>query len=1739
MCVAHALHIGPLAMSPRIIVLSALLATACGETQPTTATISDNIDDSSAECEQVPQAQRTAAQIAMYQALKQGSAQGCFDTSGCPVCGSYCSDTGYCQLDCVSDPTGHPELACGEGKTCDSFGKCVNAPPPPPTPAVVDLAFGNPSVAGNTATSSVVVPIDLVVTAFDLRSLDVANAAQVTLSFVEVAAYEQHHPGETLAPAPQVRCSAAEDLAEQCTLAGGWGFDLMSGRIQAKKTVWVEIPQTAVEQHWTLQARSDRSVSIGNASVHAAPLVIPATDPGRYTGTMIDENPGSGAALQIPITAVVTPSTIVVSEPSAAYLADGQTVLSRDSSKSTLMDWLAGSTRTYQVALHLDPTTYTATTAHLDATVELALGNGQTKLLALSLDRTGDAQACPCAAGTHCNAASHLCVAGDGADPTSSTVVAANSASPTTDVPSTLLASWNDALATASATVQLQTGWTGVERAYCYDSNLVGPARFAVTTDLEAVSGDRQCQSSGRSPQTFVQPTFGFENIAQEVGPTVGGGTYDLYQACTADLAASASGNILGDHTCASIGRFLLALRANASTPLPDFGQRLVLQILRQWLGANAYFATTSVEEQAYDAVLASDPTPPNLRLGSALDQVNSNLLVMLDPTVRAQWASGADLTKVLVQPDYRVTPRPVVRWSFNDRTSPSADGEGSNAFLTSGPGLDLSTGMLVSTSNAGVQTCSSSDVVALGNQFSIVANLAFVPLPGTSMVLIDKLASDHVRLIGTATSDPTKIQLSLSDTHGGVVTFPPIHPGMFGIVANNSSYTLYQTAIGVRATPIAPTSVVGAPHWGSPAPVQLACNPPHDENSCWSYDQNAVGDFLGTTYLPTMTEHTASQTYVCSTNNSTGKKSCTGAPPESAACTNGAATKQASLRQALSLYTPAPTSLVNGLRVTGTLVVTDEGDDDLPRIHRDWVTYHCDFVESGLVQPTNGKKPVCGLIDETIGWDEVSLWDRAIQPEEFSALVDSYGGLATKESLPPHSTAPVGDQATGLPVQLLEAASADLDLLSAYIEAERSVMYDECYAGGHSDARDRVAKRGGRNLRLVEVLEAEANRLVGLPGVSAAAWIHRFSSAQRELAGRRTKVFRALAEANECKNPLGISEQDIPLYVGEVVGDAPAEEFFSSSRFLAQQALQEINLAEGREDAAHNAYDQQRQQAYQRAENASSIAQRIASMTSDYDSQLLRFCGQPSGQKDLLSGFEDGTFTAGNCFVATERPECAAALTQSISDIPATCLRGELGSRVLAIQSANVSSKAATNAMARGIAQYDNDATYCEQRQEFLHQTEKILAKHYAHMDYLRESEALKNELTGWLGDAIHINTSGLMNDIAGISAAYGIGVGLPSFAENAEKEKETNDEEMQARSHELDIADCYHKVDNEKFAIDASADTMTRASQDVLTAFTSLASAQNQISGIVDQAAGQIATAQQLAVTPPHLHFWLDQTITEYNRHLAYAKRLTYLALRALEYESQQSIGLRTETLTAQSPDQLRTIVTAISAHSAPMQGTLGYTIDSRPIVLSLRDEILDVAAYSAQPLPGETSATPEEKFRALLRSKSSVIQDANHNVIGHGIRFSLKPDSWTELNCAERIVRLQPSVQLDNPPSQHQVVLYQDNAFGSQSCAGGAGDVTVTRAEGSSNLLAGDSTTFSAPSAFTPITLDGPPNLDPESLRALGQSNNAGLAGRGLYGNYLLLFPGQTWTDAELSSVKDVLLRFDITEATHSSL
>jgi hypothetical protein len=785
--------------------------------------------------------------------------------------------------------------------------------------------------------------------------------------------------------------------------------------------------------------------------------------------------------------------------------------------------------------------------------------------------------------------------------------------------------------------------------------------------------------------------------------------------------------------------------------------------------------------------------------------------------------------------------------------------------------------------------------------------------------------------------------------------------------------------------------------------------------------------------------------------------------------------------------------------------------------------------------------------------YDEISFWSRPLPPETILAMANPY---FDSSGVPVHSVVtkpPLGtggiqqtagdEQPAGLALHLLEAANAGAELLHAYVEAERGVMYEECYLDGTSTARDRVIGRVGRGLRLLSLLEGDA---ASLNPHSSLPWYPRYAANQVELAGTRRKLLEVVRLAEACTNPLGITEDDLPLFHGVAVGSS--ERFFASSRFLTQRARQEIDAATAGLFLAQNAYWQQRLSQFQVTLSQTEKEERLRKLNLDYEGVLRRYCGTPAGNQKLLPSFLDGTMTPSNCFFKTELQGCQIDEDTPIADVPARCLRGDLGGQILAIQGAGIDVENATENLHRSLMRYDAEMDYCARRQAHHEQSDAILLAHQEHMERNRKQQRKVGLIRGIVDVVVKTGVAAATQDPKAALDAFLSNADLVTSVVEAGLQESAAEAEaryqlvVQMRSEELDLMACYHTADMHKFAFDDARDVIKGTLQDVTTANFGLENARNELAALIDEASGQIAVEGGIDRTPPHHHFWLDDHIDTYRRHLRYARRLTYLSLRSFEYESQQSIGLRGQVMTANHPDTLLEVVEEIEARNAPMQGEQGYVIGEGPVVLSLRDEILRLEdlANNSQREPGDPPITSEEAFRIFLRSPSARIYDRSGQYLGQGIRFEMRPGGWAQTSCAERTWRVTTSLQMVGTLNNAQMVLLQENAFASQDCHAAESALRLARIRPHHNLLLGEfPVSYQPPSVYTPMNVDGLINRTRQEMENMVEGRHEGFAGRGLYGGYLLLFPSQQFPDSVLASLKDVLIRFDIVEVTNVDL
>src|SRR5262249_15043752 len=248
------------------------------------------------------------------------------------------------------------------------------------------------------------------------------------------------------------------------------------------------------------------------------------------------------------------------------------------------------------------------------------------------------------------------------------------------------------------------------------------------------------------------------------------------------------------------------------------------------------------------------------------------------------------------------------------------------------------------------------------------------------------------------------------------------------------------------------------------------------------------------------------------------------------------------------------------------------------------------------------------------------------------------------------------------------------------------------------------------------------------------------------------------------------------------------------------------------------------------------------------------------------------------------------------------------------------------------------------------------------------------------------------------------------------------------------------------------------------------------------------------------------------------------TYLAMRAVEYEFQQSLALRTQILTAFHPDQLEAALQVLQQEQA------GRTINRRRpedsnLVLSLRDDILHIADRSAAP-EGERAWEPARRFKGRLVLPQYAIYNDAGDYIGQGVHFAVDPTAGGAENgialpnrCAERLWQVTATIQGDSLSSREPgapVFLLKRNEFSSQWCSGLSDGTPLQTASIPPSRQLFQPSDSAAPvdqsQSFSTAVLFPWFNVRRSDFfrEAYAEGASQELAGRGLYGDYILLFP-----------------------------
>lgn len=418
----------------------------------------------------------------------------------------------------------------------------------------------------------------------------------------------------------------------------------------------------------------------------------------------------------------------------------------------------------------------------------------------------------------------------------------------------------------------------------------------------------------------------------------------------------------------------------------------------------------------------------------------------------------------------------------------------------------------------------------------------------------------------------------------------------------------------------------------------------------------------------------------------------------------------------------------------------------------------------------------------------------------------------------------------------------------------------------------------------------------------------------------------------------------------------------------------------------------------------------------------------------------------------------------------------------------------------------------------------------------------------------------TGALAEAAMLSAVDGMDFAM----EEAER---AHEEEMMELEHALEDATCTNDAQMHLVGLRTAKLRVQQALLDQARTWQELEGDKWSLRALLWEGHCAVENERNRRVDPLASDFWLDENVERYRDALRQARRTTYLAAMAVEYEFQMSTPERGRILAARTPAELQTSIDNLRA--ASMAGTIGGAAPGNLFtVISLSQHLLQLADRSAMPA-GWQDLSPAERLRVWLTSRTHAVYDAAGNYLGQEVPFSLQPLGRIGIgdpggipilagtDCAERLWSVNASVLGDDPyiggSTFTRVVLRKRNTFYSQWCDGAHDtEFQVASTRPSRNLFLDpygwnesltpatpqpDTTSIDETNAYSNARISAYFNVSRAELEDERYFNGDSqeLAGRGLYGDYALFFPAETLSDGDgdgvvLNRIADVLLRFD---------
>lgn len=534
-----------------------------------------------------------------------------------------------------------------------------------------------------------------------------------------------------------------------------------------------------------------------------------------------------------------------------------------------------------------------------------------------------------------------------------------------------------------------------------------------------------------------------------------------------------------------------------------------------------------------------------------------------------------------------------------------------------------------------------------------------------------------------------------------------------------------------------------------------------------------------------------------------------------------------------------------------------------------------------------------------------------------------------------------------------------------------------------------------------------------------------------------------------------------------------------------------------------------------------------------------------------------------------------------------AQCLSGSLGELAMTVQAAATDldiAKAEADSLSRA---YDISMRSCLIQQAGDMKVAEATDSHNATMDSLsrrKQAADAASHIAGAVKDCADIAGGEQKQFSGGAASVVGCGAAFAEAAANIVSDEMQRQMDEADRNHSATIAKmeantafqvCINDATMELVGVRAANLRITRSLSDLGTAELNLREGLQTAQRAFDEGTAELEDARGRRFRPPALDGYVSENVSKYQRSMRLARRMTYLSVRAVEWEYQASMSARQDVLVADTPAQLQQVIDGLRA-TAGTRRVNGNAPSALKTVVSLRSHILQLADRSSL-TPIEQKLTDVELFRLRLQTRYAVFGPTGQ-FLGVRVPFALSPlgngrpgngmglTLFSASDCAERVWSVNASIlgrdtmYRGSETTFTRVSLEKSNTFFSQWCGGapangpefqqgsvrpsvnlfrdpefGPGMIGSTSL--GSNLGVGN-----AVDATTQARIQAYFNVPRAMFEADSYANGetAELAGRGLYGEYILVIPpevisrrqvdGSFSNGLDLDQVDDVLLRLD---------